>query len=127
MWILVTFAVRPGLQGKGIGRQLLQRAERHGAACDRAMLSASDDPRALRRYHATGFALHPQMIFTGEPDRAAIPAVHGIRTGTAGDLGWMNDLDRSRRGAAHGPDHATFAEMGLRLLVTTDRAGYAYA
>ena len=65
LWVLVTFAVRPGLQGKGIGRQLQARAEAYGAGCERWMLSASDDPLALRRYHAAGFALYPQMVFQG--------------------------------------------------------------
>ncbi|MCW2931221.1 MAG: family N-acetyltransferase [Actinomycetia bacterium] len=125
LWVLVTFAVRPGLRGKGIGRQLQSRAEAYGAGCERGILSASDDPLALRRYHAAGFALYPQMVFEGEVDRAAIPVVSGVREGTPDDQEWMDALDRDLRGASHGPDHATFAD-GRRLVVTAGRDGYAY-
>jgi GNAT superfamily N-acetyltransferase len=125
LWILVTFAVRPGLQGKGIGRQLQARAEAYGAGCERGMLSASDDPLALRRYHAAGFALYPQMVFAGQVDRSAIPVVSGLREGTPDDREWMDALDRDLRGAPHGPDHATFADV-RRLVVTADHDGYAY-
>jgi GNAT superfamily N-acetyltransferase len=126
LWVLVTFAVRNGLQGRGIGRQILEQAEASGAGCDRGMLAASDDPRALRRYHAAGFELHPQMVLHGRVDRSAIPAVDGLRDGDPSDLEWMNDLDRDLRGAPHGPDHAILAGLG-RLVVTVDRAGYAYS
>lgn len=125
LWILVTFAVRPGSQGHGIGRQLMARAEAYGQRCDRGMLAASDDAMALRRYHAAGFALYPQMLLEGKVDRSAIPAVSGIREGTAQDREWMDDLDRELRGAPHGPDHAALADMG-RLVITAERGGYAY-
>jgi len=126
LWVLVTFAVRPGMQGRGIGRQLLQRAEEHGAGCDRGILSASEDQRALHRYHAAGFALHPQMMFAGEVDKSTIPAVGAMREGTPDDLQWIDDLDRDLRGAPHGPDHALLAGMTSRLVVTAERTGYAY-
>jgi len=125
LWILSTFTVRPGMQGKGIGRELLARAQRHGAQCDRALLGSSDDPQALRRYHAAGFRLYPQMLFDGVVDRSALPAIHGLRDGTAEDLAWMNDLDRDLRGAPHGPDHQSLADSG-RLIVSAARDGYAY-
>jgi GNAT superfamily N-acetyltransferase len=127
LWILVTIAVRPGLQGRGIGRQLMARAEAYGAHCDRGMLAASDDQMALHRYHAAGFALYPQMLFEGEVDRSALPVVSGMRDGATADREWMDSLDRDLRGAPHGPDHAVIAGMGFRLIVTADRAGYAYA
>ena len=126
VWCLVTFAVRPGLQGAGTGARLLAAAEQHGAGCPRAMLSASADPLAARRYHAAGFALHPQLRLEGQVDRSALPGVHGGREGTAADRVWLDDLDRQHRGGPHGPDHEDLAVDGT-LLVSTDRAGYAYA
>jgi GNAT superfamily N-acetyltransferase len=126
LWVLVTYAVRPGVQGRGIGGQLFERAQEHGAGCDRGILASSDDQRALRRYHAAGFALHPQMMFAGEVDKSAIPAVGGMRDGTPDDLEWMDDLDRDLRGAPHGPDHAILAGMASSLVVTAERTGYAY-
>lgn len=102
VWCLVTFAVRPGLQGAGTGARLLAAAEQHGAGCPRAMLSASADPLAARRYHAAGFALHPQLRLAGQVDRSALPVVHGVREGTAADRAWLDDLDRQHRAGRTG-------------------------
>lgn len=126
LWILATFAVRPGLQGLGVGAPLLDRAIASGSACDRAMLAASDDPRALRRYWRAGFRFHPQLFLHGRVDRAALPSVTGLREGGPDDRAWMDQLDRELRGGPHGPDHVSLAESN-RLFVATDRSGYAYA
>ncbi len=126
VWVLVTFAVRPGLQGRGLGARLLAAATAYGAGCPRAMLSASDDPAALRRYWSAGFALHPQLLLHGPLDRSLLPAVPGLRDGTSEDLAWIDDLDRLHRGGPHGPDHESLLGMG-RLVVAADRTGYAYA
>ncbi|MCM3514117.1 GNAT family N-acetyltransferase [Nocardioides sp. P86] len=126
LWVLVTFAVRPGSQGRGVGAALLARAETHGAGCDRAMLSASEDQGALRRYWAAGFSLHPQLLLHGRLDRSLLPSVSGLREGTAADRTWMDDLDRVLRGGPHGPDHVSLSEMAP-LVVAGDRSGYAYA
>jgi GNAT superfamily N-acetyltransferase len=126
VWCLATFAVQPGRQGAGIGTPLLEAAIEHGRDCPRWMLAASDDARALRRYHRAGFTLHPQMVLTGTVDRSALPAVSGVRDGTLEDREWMEDLDRELRGGSHGPDQDSLAESGS-LVVTADRSGYAYA
>lgn len=124
-WALVTFAVRPGLQGQGIGRRLLDAALCASGDCEVRMISASDDPLALRRYHVAGFAPHPQLLFRGEVDRSVLRSLAGVRDGTADDLEWIDDLDRRIRGGPHGTDHDTLAGMG-QLIVTEDRTGYAY-
>lgn len=128
MWILATYAVRPGLQGAGIGKPLLEAALHHGRGCLRAMLSSSSDPRAVRRYHAAGFSLHPQMFLRGRVDRSVLPVVEKVREGTTSDIDLMDSLDRRTRGAAHGVDHA-FMLQHWRLLVSdsTTGSGYAYA
>jgi GNAT superfamily N-acetyltransferase len=127
MWCLATYVVRPGLQGQGIGRPLLEAALHHGRGCLRGMLSASSDPRAVRRYRAAGFDLHPQMFLVGEVDRPAIPVIEKVREGSVGDIELMDSLDRRTRGAAHGPDHHLLLSS-FRLLVTdtTTGSGYAY-
>lgn len=125
VWCLATFAVRPGLQGAGIGARVLDAAVAYGADAPCGMLAASVDPRALRRYHHAGFRLHPQLSLHGAVDRSALPAVTGVRDGGPDDLGWMDDLDRAHRGGPHGPDHERLLAAG-RLVVTTDHAGYAY-
>jgi len=126
MWILASYAVLPGRQGRGIGRALLDAALHHGRGCLRGMLNASADPRALRRYALAGFTLHPQLQLRGRVDRALLPVVEHVRDGTAADRDFLDSLDRRTRGAAHGADHALLAQE-LRLIVTDRPAGSGYA
>ncbi len=126
MWILASYAVRPDLQGRGLGRGLLEAALHHGRGCLRGMLNASDDPQALRRYVLAGFRLQPQLLFHGRVERALLPVVRHVRDGTPGDRDLLDSLDRRTRGAAHGPDHDVIATE-LRLLVTDRPAGSGYA
>jgi len=127
MWCLATYVVRPGLQGQGIGRPLLEAALTHSRGCLRGMLSASSDPKAVRRYRSAGFDLHPQMFLTGVVDRSAIPVVDRVREGSVSDVDLMDSLDRRARGAAHGPDHELLL-ASFRLLVsdTSTGSGYVY-
>lgn len=126
LWCLATYAVRPGLQGRGIGRPLLEAALTHADGCSRAMLASSSDPRATRRYHQAGFTLHPQMHFRGIVDRSAVPAVADVREGSAADTELMDAVDRRTRGAGHGPDHALMLES-WPLLVSESSTGRGYA
>ncbi len=127
LWVLGSYTVRPGLQGRGIGRALLDAAATHGRGCLRAMLNSSQDARAVRRYRRAGFDLLPQMLLWGRVARADLPLVRHVREGTDADFELMDSLDRRTRGAAHGPDHALMAGQ-FRLLVTDRPAasGYAY-
>ena len=125
MWILASFAVRPGLQGGGIGRALLDAALDHGRGCLRGMFNASEDPKATRRYRAAGFSLHPQMFLRGTVDRALLPVVEHVRDGVESDVDLMDSVDRRTRGAAHGSDHLVLMES-FRLLVTDRPAGSGY-
>lgn len=91
------------------------------------MLSASQDPRAYRRYWRAGFELYPELALTGTIDRSAIPPVSGVREGSAADFELMDSVDRRVRGSAHGPDHELLSRTH-RLLVS-DRSmssGYAW-
>lgn len=127
VWGLATYAVRPGLQGRGVGRALLDAATAYGARCDVGLLSASVDPRAVRRYWRAGFALHPQMLLQGTVDRSALPAVHGVRDGRPDDVELMDEVARGRRGGGHGPDHAALAQTGRPLVAETATGrGFAY-
>lgn len=126
-WILATFVVRPGLQGQGVGTQLLEASLTHGRGCLRGMVSASADPRAVRRYRLAGFTLHPTMCLRGLVDRSLLPVVERVREGTVGDIDLMNSVDRQVRDAAHGVDHELMTTM-YRLVVAdrTTGSGYAY-
>lgn len=126
-WLLATYAVRPGLQGKGIGKAILDAALTHAKHCLRGMLAASDDPGAAQRYQSAGFDLHPQMCLRGRVDRALLPVVDHMREGTPGDFALMDSIDRQRRDAAHGGDHVILSAL-FRLIVTdtTTGSGYVY-
>ena len=126
MWLLASYAVVPGAQGLGLGRALLAPALEHGQGSLRGMLNASNDPKAVRRYHDAGFRLHPQMFLRGTPDRSTIPVVEKVREGSAGDVDLMDSIDRRTRGAAHGPDHEILLEQ-YRLVVSDTSAGQGYA
>ncbi|WP_307816358.1 GNAT family N-acetyltransferase [Nocardioides limicola] len=126
-WILASYAVLPTAQGQGLGRGLLEAALQHGRACLHGMLCASDDPRALRRYRAAGFDLHPQMRLSGRLDRSSIPPLDKVREGVEADLDLMDSVDRGVRGAGHGVDHHLLTRQ-LPLLVsdTSTGSGYVY-
>ena len=126
MWLLASYAVVPGAQGLGLGRALLAPALEHGRGCLRAMVNASNDPKAVRRYHEAGFRLHPQMFLRGTPDRSAIPVVDKVREGGPTDIDLMDSVDRRTRGAAHGADHEILIEQ-LRLVVSDTSSGQGYA
>jgi GNAT superfamily N-acetyltransferase len=126
MWLLASYAVVPGAQGLGLGRALLAPALEHGRGSLRAMLNASNDPKAVRRYHEAGFRLYPQMFLRGAPDRSTIPVVEKVREGSADDIDLMDSIDRQTRGAAHGSDHEVLLEQ-LRLVVSDTSTGQGYA
>jgi hypothetical protein len=126
-WFLATYAVRPDLQGAGLGRALLDAALAHAHGCLRGMLSASRDPKAFRRYRHAGFTMHPQMFLTGRVDRSVLPVIEHVRDGSEADFDLLDSLDRRCRDAAHGPDHAVlFAQNRLVVLDRPSGSGYAY-
>ncbi len=126
MWILSTYVVRPGLQGRGVGKQLLDAALTHGQGCLRGLIAASDDQAAVRRYRMAGFTLHPAMYLTGTVPRQALPVVERVREGSHGDIDLMNSVDRQTRESAHGVDHELMASM-YRLVVVDRSTGSGYA
>jgi GNAT superfamily N-acetyltransferase len=126
MWILASFAVRPQLQGRGIGTQLMAAAMHHGRGCLRGMFAASADPGAVRRYRLAGFDLHPQMLLTGVVARSAIPVIERVREGSAADVDLMDSVDRQTRGAAHLSDHELLLDQ-FRLVVSDHSTGSGYA
>jgi predicted N-acetyltransferase YhbS len=127
VWCLATYAVRPGLQGAGIGRRVLDAALAHGADAPVGLLSASSDPRAVRRYWRAGFAFHPQMVLTGSVDRSQLPALDGVRDGRPDDRDLMDAIARELRGGGHGPDHAAFGACRSLVAETATGHGFAYS
>jgi ribosomal protein S18 acetylase RimI-like enzyme len=122
--------VRQDLQGRGVGRMLLdaltQHARRHGVT---ELRTAADwrDHRMLRWFAAAGFALAPERILErpmahggelrapDEPAAAAGDAPQEINWAAAG----ANDFDRLARDTA---DLRTMSESDLAGIVRIDRA-----
>jgi predicted N-acetyltransferase YhbS len=117
LWFLSLLAVRSGLQGAGVGRRLLDVTLEYAEGCTAAMICASPDPKALRRYGRAGFALHAGFEAEGVADRAELPAGLGVREGDWGrDRDLMEELITARRGAPYGPD-LDFRQDDMRVLV----------
>jgi predicted N-acetyltransferase YhbS len=122
LWFLSLLAVRQGLQGVGVGRQLMDATLAYGEGCTRAMICASPDPKALRRYARAGFALHAGYEATGRPDRAELPADLGVRDGDwARDADLAQGLIKERRGEPYGPDLLWLRDQDAQLLVRDGR------
>lgn len=126
-WFLASYAVQPALRGAGIGRPLLEAALGYSIGCLRGMLTASDDPRAFRRYATAGFTMHPQLAFHGEVSRSSLPESTRVRAGAAADFELMDSIDRRCRSAAHGVDHVLLSSLHrLLVLDATTGSGYVY-
>ena len=129
LWFLSLLAVRQGLQGGGVGRRMLDATLEYGKGCPTAMICASPDPKALRRYGRAGFELHAGFEAHGTPDRTEMPADLGVREGDwARDGEFFEQLVTERRGEPLGPDLDFYRKAGMRLLIRDggsrdDRAG----
>lgn len=125
LWFLSLLMVDPDLQGRGVGRRLLDGALRTAEDAPGAVVMATSDVKALRRYSGAGFALHAGYYVTGTVDRALLPAVPQVREGdVARDADLVEGLATRLRGAPYGPDLGQFAVHGTRLLVLPGR-GFA--
>lgn len=127
LWVLVLFAVEEGYRGSGVGAGLISRAQEYGAGCAGGMIASSQHPGAMRRYSRAGFDLRPTLMASGGVQREGLPAVDGVREGGDSDLELAAEVDRSVRGAAHGPDLEFLLRDGGRLLVADRANGRGYA
>lgn len=122
MWFLSLLIVKPGFQGKGIGRALLDAALT--TATDRSWIMSTVEPAAVRRYQRAGFALHPTYTAKGSPDRTRIPAVQGIRD-YDDDRETLDHVLRVVRGAAMGTEVDYYRETLPRRIVVAPDKGFA--
>ena len=126
LWGLSMLAVRPDLQAKGIGRQLLAASLRYAAKAERLMILSTSDPKAMACYANAGFDLHPQVAAAGKVRRTP-PADPRVRPGGPDDAGLADDVDRAVRRAARYGDHLVLAELWSMYVVDdANGRGYAY-
>lgn len=124
LWVLSLFGVSVQAQGRGVGRQLLDRALDYAEADGPGLILSTSDPRAMRRYVVAGFSLHPVVAAVGRVRREPLPAVEESRAGSLDDLGLTAQIDQEVRGAAREADVAHLLEDGAGMLVVEGR-GYA--
>ena len=125
VWGLSLFAVRPGLQGQGIGRRVLQPALDYGNGARGGIILSTTDPRAMRRYFRAGFRIKPCVTAGGQINRSRIPASLRSRPGDVhNDRHELDAASRHVRSAAHGPDVEAMVAAGGELLVI-DGHGFA--
>ena len=127
VWFLSLLVVAPGEQGKGLGRRLLEQAMTTADLERGAYLTASTDPLALRRYQRAGFALLPAFSAKGVVDRARLPAVQGVRTGSLQDADLADAVATAQRGAPMTPEWVYAHAHGVRSFVTDGPAGRGFA
>lgn len=124
LWVLSMLGVAVVAQGAGIGRRLLDRALGYGDPGDAGLILSSADPRAMRRYVAAGFSLHPVVAASGRVARARLRVGEAVRAGSNADLDLTARVDERVRGAAREADIAHLLEDGAGMLVVDGR-GYA--
>ncbi len=125
LWCLSLLAVHPRGQSSGAGRALLERALSYAPTTDIGLIPSSNDPRALRLYALSGFALLPTFEVAGAVDRGALPEPHGeVHAAGPADLEALAPISREIRGAPHTLELEFALRIGLRVLHLGDR-GFA--
>lgn len=122
--------VHPDAQGRGLGRDLLERLRDVIAASGATVttLSSSRDPRAWQRYLRFGLRPGPPVIAwraTNPKLPVNMPSHRGlaIQPGTVGDLDTVAELDLLIRGADRQPDLAAWLRDSDSLLAFDRQSG----
>jgi GNAT superfamily N-acetyltransferase len=122
IWGLSLLVVRPGVQSRGLGSDLLRHAHDYAHDATGRIILASSDARAVRSYARLGLDLHPVYRASGTPRGLTMPA--GVRPGGLGDVPLTEVVDRFARGGARTTSIETLLDMGQSMLVLPER-GYA--
>jgi GNAT superfamily N-acetyltransferase len=118
LWGLSLFAVKPGLQGQGIGGPVLNAALGYAQGRGGAVILSSTDPRAMRRYFRAGFRVRPCLGAAGTMNRSRLPAGLRSRPGDpVADGELCEAASRHVRGATHARDLQAMLDTGSALLV----------
>jgi GNAT superfamily N-acetyltransferase len=125
LWCLALLAVDPRAQSSGAGRALMERALTYATDTDIGLIISSSDPRALRLYALSGFALLPTFEVAGTLDRSALPQPRGeVHAGGREDFESLAAISREVRGAPHTLELEFALARGMQLLRVGDR-GFA--
>lgn len=127
---LLEFFVRPGLQGQGIGGELLRRAFPAGSARRRAII-ATREMRALARYLKAG--VYPRfpiyyLFRTPEPVELSTDLEHSPAADTPETLAALGAIDQAILGFTRDVDHRFLLQDRQAILFRRDGqvVGYGY-
>jgi len=131
LWYLAALHVRPGWQGRGIGRDLLRRCQESIAVRPeivRIVISDSLNPHSNLLYARAGMMQSEALIVLSGPTYAADSRLTVARIDCADS---MTEFDLAALGTTRGQDHAFWLEQPSQSLLTMTNAdavvGYAYA
>src|SRR4051794_13478158 len=126
VWGLSLLGVAPELQGRGIGRRLLEASFDYGRDARGHLILSSESPAAMRRYARLGLELRPCVAAAGIVDEARLDraaALDGIEDAGPDGIPVADAIGRAVRGAGHGPDLEVMLEdAATHLLLVEDRA-----
>jgi GNAT superfamily N-acetyltransferase len=136
LWFLSMLFVRPGEQGRGLGRALLDRMM-PPADSGSSLATATDSMQPISNALYASIGIVPRMpllSLVGRPDRpealGALPAGVRVVRIEATDAGEVDSLDRVVLGVRHPVDHAFVRSEGRQgFLYRTpagEVAGYGY-
>jgi hypothetical protein len=122
VWILSLLTVSPSLGEGGEGRGLVDATLGYYGNCRGGMIIASNDPRALRLYGSSGFALAPTFKASGVVDTGLMPepSPEIVAVGP-GQLEMLEPISRAVRGAAHTHDLAVALIRNASVFTLPDR------
>jgi GNAT superfamily N-acetyltransferase len=131
-WMLSQLGTVPGVQGRGLGRELLRLALSHGDPNSPGTIQCSRDPKAMALYSSFGFTLHPVVVAFGTLRPGAVTRPDEVEHLEPIDvldahLDIVSAIDRHVRRSSRTIDiQSMLSQPGNRLLLCADRA-YAIA
>jgi GNAT superfamily N-acetyltransferase len=127
IWGFSLFAVAEDVQGRGVGRRLLEACFGYGDGARGHLILSSESPAAMRRYARLGLDIRPAIAAAGIADLARMPAaVARVEDAGAGGIPLADGIGRRVRGAGHARDLPVALASGASLLTFEDR-GFALA
>ena len=104
-WMLSQLGTVPGVQGRGLGRELLRLALSHGDPTSPGTIQCSRDPKAMALYSSFGFSLHPVVAAWGHLRPGAVTRPEEVQRVEPEDVSEthllvVTAIDRHVRGSA---------------------------
>jgi GNAT superfamily N-acetyltransferase len=123
IWGFSLFAVAEDVQGRGVGRRLLEACFAYGDGARGHVILSSEKPAAMRLYARLGLDIRPAIAAAGIADLARMPAAaaHVEDAGVSG-IPLADAIGRRVRGAGHARDLPVALASGASLLTFEDRA-----